>query len=106
MGIDTDERINQKKGIGRPFNSLIDRMDFLMSIKYVDSVTYFGSDEELEEKIKEYNPDIMVIGSEYKYQHIVGAKYVPEIEFFEKIDGYSSTKILSYESLSSWGKVF
>jgi hypothetical protein len=58
------------------------------------------------EKIKEYNPDIMVIGSEYKYQRIVGAKYVPEIEFFEKIDGYSSTKILSYESLSSWGKVF
>jgi D-beta-D-heptose 7-phosphate kinase/D-beta-D-heptose 1-phosphate adenosyltransferase len=106
VGIDTDERINQKKGIGRPFNSLRDRMDFLMSIKYVDSVTYFGSDEELEEKIKEYNPDIMVIGSEYKYQRIVGAKYVPEIEFFEKIDGYSSTKILSYESLSSWGKVF
>jgi cytidyltransferase-like protein len=106
VGIDTDDRILQKKGIGRPFNTLKDRMEFLLSIKYVDSVTYFGTDKELEEKIKEYSPDIMVIGDEYKNKHIVGEKYVPKIEFFDKVDGYSSSKILSYESLSNWGKVF
>ncbi len=106
LGVDTDDRIFQKKGIGRPFNTLNDRIEFLLSIKYVDSVTYFATDKELEEKIKEYSPDTMVIGDEYKNKHIVGEKYVPKIEFFDKIDGYSSSKILSYESLSNWGKVF
>ena len=33
VGIDTDERVKLKKGEGRPFNNLKDRMDFIKSIK-------------------------------------------------------------------------
>ena len=98
VGLDTDERIKEKKGENRPINNLKDRMDFINSIKYVESVTFFGSDEQLENRIKEYNPDIMVIGGEYKYKHIIGLEFVPRIEFFEKIPNYSTTKILNYEN--------
>jgi D-beta-D-heptose 7-phosphate kinase/D-beta-D-heptose 1-phosphate adenosyltransferase len=101
VGLDTDRRISEKKGKDRPFNNLKDRMDFIQSIRYVESVTFFDSDDELRDRIREWEPDIMVIGGEYRYKEIIGCEYVPKIEFFEKIDGYSSTKILNYENNSN-----
>lgn len=106
VGIDTDERVREKKGMDRPFNTLKDRMDFLSSLKYVDSVTFFGSDEELISRIKEYDADIMVIGDDYKGKNIVGSHLFEKILFFNNVDGLSTSKILNYEGVSSWGKVF
>ena len=62
VGIDTDERVRSKKGEDRPFNSLKDRMEFMGSIKGVDSVVWFDSDECLIDRIKGWNTDILVIG--------------------------------------------
>jgi D-beta-D-heptose 7-phosphate kinase/D-beta-D-heptose 1-phosphate adenosyltransferase len=97
VGLDTDERVREKKGIQRPFNKLEYRMEFISSIAGVDSVVSFGTDDELRNCIKEYEPDIMVIGGEYKYKEIIGLEYVPHIEFFDKIEGISTTKILNDE---------
>jgi D-beta-D-heptose 7-phosphate kinase/D-beta-D-heptose 1-phosphate adenosyltransferase len=96
VGLDTDERVRSKKGKSRPFNTLVDRMDFISSIRFVDDVVSFDTDEELVGQIKKFEPDIMVIGGEYRYKQIIGLEHVPHIEFFEKIDGYSSSKILNY----------
>lgn len=101
VGLDTDERVRSKKGESRPFNTLDDRMDFISSIRFVNDVVCFGSDEELIQQIKNYEPDIMVIGGEYRYKEIIGLEHVPRIEFFEKIDGYSSSKILNYGNNSN-----
>jgi D-beta-D-heptose 7-phosphate kinase/D-beta-D-heptose 1-phosphate adenosyltransferase len=101
VGIDTDERIKEKKGKDRPYNTLKDRVEFLYSIKYVDSVITFGSNEELIESIREYTPDLMVIGDDYDYHTIIGIEYIPEVCFFEKIKGKSTTKILSYGKTNS-----
>lgn len=101
VGLDTDERIKSKKGEQRPFNNLQDRIDFIKSIKYVDSVVSFGSNEELEEKIKEWDSDIMVIGNDYKYHEIIGAHLIDRVVFFDKIEGKSTTKILSYDHNSN-----
>ena len=94
VGIDTDERVRSKKGVERPFNTLADRMEFVSSIRGVDSVVSFGTDDELVERIKEWGPDVLVIGNDYKYHQIIGVEYVPKIEFFDKIEGFSTTKIL------------
>jgi D-beta-D-heptose 7-phosphate kinase/D-beta-D-heptose 1-phosphate adenosyltransferase len=87
VGIDTDKRIKEKKGKDRPYNTLEDRVEFLYSIKYIDSVVTFNSNEELVNAIKEYNPDLMVIGDDYSYHSIIGIEYIPEVRFFEKIPG-------------------
>jgi cytidyltransferase-like protein len=97
VGIDTDERVRSKKGMGRPFNTLVDRMEFVSAINGVESVVSFGNDDELVERIKEWEPDIMVIGNDYKYHEIIGVEYVPKIDFFEKVEGISTTKILGDE---------
>lgn len=97
VGVDTDDRVKELKGNDRPFNSLEERMEFLSSIKYVSSVVSFGSREELVEKIKEYDPEILVIGDEYQSKEIIGAEFVPRIVFFSKVESKSTSKILSYE---------
>ena len=94
VGIDTDERVRSKKGVERPFNTLADRMEFVSAIRGVESVVSFGTDDELIERIKVWGPDILVIGNDYKYHQIIGVEYVPKIEFFDKIEGFSTTKIL------------
>jgi cytidyltransferase-like protein len=101
VGIDTDERIKEKKGLNRPYNTLEDRVEFLYGIKYVTDVVTFSSDEELIEEIKIYGPDIMVIGDDYNYNSIIGKEFIPEIKFFKKVPNKSTTKILSYGKTNS-----
>jgi D-beta-D-heptose 7-phosphate kinase/D-beta-D-heptose 1-phosphate adenosyltransferase len=101
VGIDSDERIQQKKGINRPVNNLQDRMDFISSIRFVNDVVSFGSDDELISRIREYEPDIMVIGDDYDYHSIIGVEYIPRVEFFQKIKNKSTTTILNYENNSN-----
>jgi cytidyltransferase-like protein len=94
VGIDTDERVKQFKGELRPINTIKDRIDFMNSIKYVNSSVSFSTDEELCDRIKEWNADIIVVGNDYKDKRVIGSHLVKEVIFFDKIDGYSSTKII------------
>lgn len=97
VGIDSDDRVREKKGINRPFNPLHHRMEFVSAINGVDSVVSFSTNQELINRIKEWEPDIMVIGDDYNYHEIIGVEYVPKIEFFKKVEGISTTKILGDE---------
>ena len=101
VGLDTDQRINQRKGVGRPYNNLSDRVDFISSIKFVSSVVTFDSDDELIQRIIEYGPDFMVIGNDYNYETIIGVEHIPQIMLFDKIKNKSTSSILGYDSNSN-----
>jgi len=92
VGIDTDERVKQFKGDSRPINSLEEREYLMGNIKSVDSVVSFGSDEELEERIREWQPEYIIIGSDYKHKMVIGRHLVNDVIFFDRIEGYSSTE--------------
>lgn len=96
VGIDYDYRVKELKGKDRPVNNWKDRKYFLKSIRYVESVVGFGSDEELKEQIKLWKPDIMIVGSDYKNKTVIGSQFSKELLFFDRIDNYSSTKIINY----------
>ena len=96
IGIDGDYRIKEMKGKDRPFHNQNERFYNLKSIKGVDGVHIFNTDNELMEVIKLYKPDIFVIGSDYKDKPIIGSEYVGEIIYFDRIEGFSTTKILEY----------
>jgi D-beta-D-heptose 7-phosphate kinase/D-beta-D-heptose 1-phosphate adenosyltransferase len=95
VGVDSDRRVSELKGEERPINKLVSRITLLESIRYVDRVLTFDSDEELETLIKTIRPQIMVIGDDYKDKRIIGSEYVKEIVFFPKLDGFSSTNIIN-----------
>ena len=94
VGIDSDEKVKKDKGFGRPFNTAEDRQFALESIKYVDSVVVFGSRKGLEDALKNIKPDFMVIGSDWRGKEVVGEQYCTELKFFDRIEGYSTTRIL------------
>lgn len=94
VAIDTDLRVTRLKGVGRPVNNQLERKTLLQNIKAVDEVRLFGSDQELIDIIRECS--IMVKGSDYRGQPIVGERDIAEIVFFERINGYSSTEKIQH----------
>ncbi len=93
VGVDSDERVKSLKGIERPFNKLNDRIKFLESIRYVDSVVSFTNETELRQQIQNWNSDYIIIGSDYKDKIIIGSD-LSKIIFFDRLEDYSTTKIL------------
>ena len=92
--IDTDRRVKELKGDKRPINDQIFRKVMLQNLKAVDIVEFFDSQEDLIRLIELYKPDIMVKGSDWKGKSVVAEKYVKEIFWYDRIDEYSSTKII------------
>jgi D-beta-D-heptose 7-phosphate kinase/D-beta-D-heptose 1-phosphate adenosyltransferase len=94
VGTDSDERIRTLKGPTRPINDLFDRVDFLRSIKYIDDIVAFSSEDTLIANIKRYSPDIILIGDDYIGKRVVGGEFAKQIIYFPRYGGLSSSKII------------
>ena len=94
VAIDSDERVRQLKGPARPIYDDYQRKVMLLNLKAVDEVEIFSSNEELEMWIKQINPSIMVVGSDWRNKTVIGSQHAKRLEFFERIDEYSSTKTI------------
>lgn len=93
VAIDSDARVQQLKGPTRPVRTQQQRQSMLEALRYVDFVTVFNSDAELHALVKNYRPDVMVKGSDYKNKPIIGADYCESIFFVEKTND-STTKTI------------
>ena len=89
--IDSDRRIKQLKGLSRPVNTEHERASLLAELKSVDKVDIFDSDDELRNYIKNYNPDLMIKGSDYREKPIIGSEFCKEIKFYDRLEKYSTT---------------
>lgn len=94
VGIDSDRRVREMKGGERPINNQEDRKKMLESIRYVDSVFVFDTDEELKHLIATSKATVMVIGGDYRNKPIIGSEYFSDIVYFDRLEEYSSTKII------------
>ena len=94
IGIDSDRRVKESKGDGRPFHNQKQRIYNLFQINGVNGIVVFDTDKELSDAIKEYQPDIFVIGEEYKDKGIIGRKHAKKIEYFPNVEGFSTTGLL------------
>jgi D-beta-D-heptose 7-phosphate kinase/D-beta-D-heptose 1-phosphate adenosyltransferase len=101
VGIDSDRKITMDKGCDRPINNLVDRMEMLRAIRYIDKIVYFDSTDELECLIKDYNPDILIVGSDWNEKKVIGERHAKEVKFFDRIGEYSTTKIISDAKMMS-----
>lgn len=91
VAIDSDDRVKQLKGSDRPINSEQERKIMMEALKPVDEVMIFHSHDDLVNKIKQLDVDIIVKGSDHRGNPVEGAQYVNEVVWFERIDEYSST---------------
>jgi rfaE bifunctional protein nucleotidyltransferase chain/domain len=94
VGIDSDDRVKEKKGPTRPIYNQGERKFFLENLKAVDSVDIFSSNIELESMIKFFKPDIMVLGSDWKGKSVIGSHYAAKLIFFDRIGDYATTRTI------------
>ena len=71
VGLNTDASVRRLKGPRRPINDEYSRALLLASMLFVDYVVLFGEDTPYE-LIKTLQPDILVKGSDYRPEDIVG----------------------------------
>lgn len=97
IGVNTDDSVRRLKGAGRPVQDEKTRAMVLASLRFVDAIVLFDEDTPLE-LIKTVVPDILVKGSDYKEQDVVGADVVKaaggEVVIVELTPGYSTTGII------------
>ena len=94
MGIDTDNCVREKNGPARPIHNQDERKFLLENLKSVDEVVFFSSEPEFEGLIKSLQPDIIVVGSDWKEKSTIKSYYDGELIFFDRREEYSTTKTI------------
>jgi D-glycero-beta-D-manno-heptose 1-phosphate adenylyltransferase len=97
IGLNSDSSVRKIKGDDRPVNNQTARASLLASMFFVDAVVFFNEDTPYN-LIKTIQPDILVKGSDYKPEDIVGYDIVHkkggEIITLEYLEGYSTTALI------------
>jgi len=97
LGLNSDASVRRIKGESRPVQDQRSLAMVMASLFCIDAVVLFDEDTPLE-LIKTVQPDILVKGSDYSIENIVGAEVVMarggRVETMDFIDGYSSSNII------------
>ena len=94
VATDTDEKIKADKGDHKPVNDLCYRVAMLEAIKYIDVVHTFGNRQQLEDLIQLYEPDILLLGDDWRDGDVVGWEHAGETRFLARVGGYASSKTI------------
>ena len=82
-----------RKSKYKPVISLYNRYEALMSIKYVDDVYTYQTEEELYDLIKFWKPDIRILGEDYIGKPFTGDDLPPRVVYTTRSHGWSTTKL-------------
>ena len=94
VATDTDEKIKADKGDHKPVNDLCYRVAMLEAIKYIDVVHTFGNRQQLEDLIQLYEPDILLLGDDWRDGEVVGWEHAGETRFLPRVGGYASSNTI------------
>lgn len=96
IGLNSDDSVRRLKGPHRPINNQQARAILLASLGFVDAVVLFDEDTPYE-LIKTIQPDILIKGSDYKPEEIVGYDILIAkgglVKTVNLVEGYSTTSI-------------
>ncbi len=97
VGLNTDRSVRNIKGPFRPLQDEKSRSLMLASFSFVNAVILFDQETPVE-LIKQIRPDILVKGSDYKMEEIVGHDIVTatggRVTRLDFVEGYSTSGIL------------
>ncbi len=97
IGLNSDDSVSRFKGPERPLQDQNSRGRVLAAMQFVDLVVLFNEDTPLA-LISALIPDILVKGSDYLTENIVGADVVKKaggvVKTIDFVPGYSTTRIV------------
>lgn len=97
VGVNSDASVSRLKGPTRPINHDEDRMKVLEALESVDYVVKFEEDTPYE-LIKRIKPNVIVKGSDYKAEEVVGydivTQYGGTVALIDLVEGKSTTNMI------------
>ncbi len=97
VGLNTDKSVRALKGPPRPLQDETSRSLLLASLSFVSAVVLFDEETPLE-LIRVVQPDVLVKGSDYRPEEIVGHDLVTggggTVETIDFVEGYSTSAII------------
>ncbi|MDD4177257.1 MAG: D-glycero-beta-D-manno-heptose 1-phosphate adenylyltransferase [Bacteroidales bacterium] len=107
VGLNADASVSRLKGAGRPVQDQDGRALVLAALRFVSAVVLFDEDTPYQ-LIKAVQPDVLVKGSDYKTDDIVGADIVKakggSVQTIDFLEGYSTSGIIRRLLASSQDK--
>tara|TARA_R110000824_G_scaffold389939_1_gene586192 strand:- start:50 stop:487 length:438 start_codon:yes stop_codon:yes gene_type:complete len=82
-----------RKSKYKPVISLYNRYEALMSIKYIDDVYTYQTEDELLNLIEFWQPDIRILGEDYIGKSFTGDHLSPKIIYTTRSHEWSTTKL-------------
>ena len=82
-----------RKSKYKPVVPLYERYRTLMSIKYIDDVYVYQTEDELYELIKFFKPDIRILGEDYIGKSFTGEELPPKVVYTSRTHGWSTTRM-------------
>ena len=77
----------------RYLHKYYERYKTLMSIKYIDEVYMYQTEEELHELIKFFKPDIRILGEDYIGKRFTGDDLPPKVIYTTRCHEWSTTRL-------------
>ncbi len=97
VAVNSDSSVRRLKGEVRPIQEEDDRVRLLNALEAVDDTIIFEEDTP-RRVIEELSPDVLVKGSDYEINEIVGANHVQstggEVHRVELLSGYGTSEIV------------
>jgi D-beta-D-heptose 7-phosphate kinase/D-beta-D-heptose 1-phosphate adenosyltransferase len=98
VGLNSDGSVRALKGDGRPVNDLAARAEVLAHLASVDLVVPFDAPTPIE-LIEIARPDVLIKGSDYSVDKVVGADLVQrwggEVKLADFVQGFSTTEAIA-----------
>ncbi len=76
----------------KPILSHMERADILLAIRFIDEVTFYNTEEDLVKVLERVDPDIRVLGSDYKGKPFTGDHLDIEIYYHDRNHDWSTTR--------------
>jgi len=90
VGLQTDPTIDRKNK-NKPVQTFNEREIMINSIKYVDEVVKYETESELYDLIKDLNPDVRILGTDWKGKEYTGHDLDIEIHWHDRDHEWSTS---------------
>lgn len=82
-------------GKRQPFFTDEERAQVLRSVRYVDEVLFYASEEELTDLMRSGRFDVRFLGDDYRGRPITASDAIPHIHYIDRSHGYSTSGIVA-----------
>lgn len=77
-----------------PFFTAEERKLVLESVRYVDEILFYSTEEELTELMREGGYDVRFLGDDYHGRPITAGDAIPKIVYIDRSHGYSTSDMV------------